>query len=471
MRRAVAPIARQALRQPAAVSGVRAFSSQFPPYVLNAPATEVATLPNGLRVASEGGHGDTATIGVFIDAGSRYETAANNGTAHFLEHMIFKGTKNRGQTELELEFENMGGHLNAYTSREFTVYQAKVFKNDVPKAVEILADIVQNSKLDDAAIDLERRVILREMEEVNSQQEEVIFDQLHDVAFPDSGLGRTILGPTENILKITRDDLESYIKTHYSGPRVVVAGAGAVDHEQLVSLADTHLGSLPKEAPANTTVPDDRAIFRGADIRTRDDTMPLAHVALSVEGAEWTSPYAFPLMVMQTMLGSWDRTVGAGGNMSSRLCQNVGQKDLAHSLTAFNTCYKDTGLFGVYAIAEPHKLNDLMYHTLHCMVSMCHHTSEEDVARARTQLKSQLLMQLDGSSAVCDEIGRQMIIYGRRLTPAELFARIDAVDATAVKGAAELFINDRDVAVSAIGPIHELPDYNWLRRRTHWHRF
>jgi len=176
-------------------------------------------------------------------------------------------------------------------------------------------------------------------------------------------------------------------------------------------------------------------------------------------------------MVMQTMLGSWDRTVGAGGNMSSRLCQNVGQKDLAHSLTAFNTCYKDTGLFGVYAVAEPHKLNDLMHHTLHCMVSMCHHTSEEDVARARTQLKSQLLMQLDGSSAVCDEIGRQMLIYGRRLTPAELFTRIDAVDATAVKGAAELFINDRDVVLSAIGPIHELPDYNWLRRRTHWHRF
>ena len=157
--------------------------------------------------------------------------------------------------------------------------------------------------------------------------------------------------------------------------------------------------------------------------------------------------------------------------MSSRLCQNVGQKDLAHSLTAFNTCYKDTGLFGVYAVAEPHKLNDLMHHTLHCMVSMCHHTSEEDVARARTQLKSQLLMQLDGSSAVCDEIGRQMLIYGRRLTPAELFTRIDAVDATAVKGAAELFINDRDVVLSAIGPIHELPDYNWLRRRTHWHRF
>jgi len=418
----------------------------------------------------QGGHGDTATVGVFVDAGSRCETAANNGTAHFLEHMIFKGTKSRAQQALELEFENMGGHLNAYTSREFTVYQAKVFKNDLPKAVEILADIVQNSKLDDAAIDLERRVILREMEEVNSMEQELVFDMLHDVAYPDSGLGRTILGPTENILSITRDDLQSYISTHYSGPRVVVAGAGAVNHDDLTALAEKHFGRLPSSSPAAAAV-EDKAVFRGADIRTRDDSRPLAHVALAVEGAEWTSPHAFPLMVMQTMLGSWDRSVGSGGNMASRLMQNVAQKDLAHSITAFNTCYKDTGLFGVYAVAEPHTLNDLMYHTLNAMVSMVHHTSEEDVNRAKTQLKSMLLQQLDGSTAVCDEIGRQMLIYGRRLTPAELFTRIDAVDATAVKGAAEIYINDRDVACSAVGPIHELPDYNWLRRRTHWHRF
>lgn len=176
-----------------------AAGAQFPAYVLNAPATEVTTLANGLRVASEGSHGETATIGVWIGAGSRYETAQNNGAAHFLEHMAFKGTAKRTQQQLELEIENMGGHLNAYTSREQTVYYAKVFKKDVPRAVDILSDILQNSKLDEAAIERERDVILREMEEVNKQPEEVIFDRLHETAFMGNGLGRTILGPIENV--------------------------------------------------------------------------------------------------------------------------------------------------------------------------------------------------------------------------------------------------------------------------------
>lgn len=182
-----------------AQSSVAASVQNYPAYVLNAPATEVTTLPSGLRVASEGSHGETATVGVWIGAGSRYETAQNNGAAHFLEHMAFKGTSKRTQHQLEVEIENMGGHLNAYTSREQTVYYAKVFKKDVPQAMDILSDILQNSKLDDAAIERERDVILREMEEVNKQQEEVIFDRLHETAFQGNGLGRTILGPIENV--------------------------------------------------------------------------------------------------------------------------------------------------------------------------------------------------------------------------------------------------------------------------------
>ena len=167
-------------------------------------------------------------MGVWIDAGSRYETGANNGAAHFLEHMAFKGTKTRTQQQLEVEIENMGGHLNAYTSREQTVYYAKVFKNDVPKAMEILSDILQNSKLDEDAITRERDVILREMEEVNKQYDEVVLDHLHETAFMGTGLGRTILGPEENIRNLTKADLEGYINTHYTADRFVIAGAGAV---------------------------------------------------------------------------------------------------------------------------------------------------------------------------------------------------------------------------------------------------
>ncbi|CAG5120726.1 unnamed protein product, partial [Candidula unifasciata] len=194
--------------------------------VLNMPETRVTRLGNGLRVATEDSGIITSTVGLWIDAGSRYETPQNNGVAHFLEHMAFKGTKKRNQTDLELEIENMGGHLNAYTSREQTVYYAKCFQRDLPKAVEILADITQNSLLGEQEIERERGVILREMQEIETNLQEVVFDHLHAIAYQGTSLGQTILGPTENIKSITRSDLLEYIKTHYKGPRIVLAAAG-----------------------------------------------------------------------------------------------------------------------------------------------------------------------------------------------------------------------------------------------------
>merc|ERR1712159_391289 len=199
--------------------------------VAAAAPTKVSVLPSGLRVASEDSGGETATVGVWIDAGSSFETDADNGCAHFLEHLAFKGTNKRSQYQLEKEIEDIGGHLNAYTSREQTVYYAKVFKNDVPQAIDILSDILQNSQLDKGAIERECGVIMREMEEVMSNKEEVIFDELHATAYQGNSLGRTILGPEANIMSIQQDDLQKYIQTHYTAPRMVVAGAGAIQHD------------------------------------------------------------------------------------------------------------------------------------------------------------------------------------------------------------------------------------------------
>jgi processing peptidase subunit beta len=350
---------------------VRSFASKaaapavtYPAYVTNAPVTEVTTASNGVRVASETAHGDTATVGVWIDAGSRYETGDNNGAAHFLEHMAFKGTKKRSQQQLEKEIENMGGHLNAYTSREQTVYYAKVFKEDVPKAMEVLSDILINSELDEGAITRERDVILREMEEVNKQYEEVILDHLHETAFMGTGLGRTILGPEENIRNLSKQDLENYIKTHYTSDRFVIAAAGAVDHKQLCDLTNQHFGALATGPSDALSTKFDPAIFTGSDKRIRFDSMGEAHIALAFEGASWTSKYAFPLMLMQTILGSWDRTSPIGRNGASKLAQDVSEHQCAHSFMTFNTCYKDTGLFGVYLTAPDNKLDDAMWYTL-----------------------------------------------------------------------------------------------------------
>lgn len=453
---------------------IRCFSTEnsgYPPYILNAPATEISTLNNGVRVASEGSHAETATVGVFVDTGSRVETAANSGATHFLEHMVFKGTPNRTKEQLELEIENMGGQLNAYTSRENTVFYAQVFKKDVPKAVEIIGDMLLNPKLDDAAIEQERRTILRELEEVQAITEEVVFDSLHETAFAGSGLGRTILGTKEQISSLTKDQLRNHIEANFFGPRVVVAGSGAIDHDQLASLAEDHFGKLPSSPPAGTAAVQDTPRFTGSEIRYRDDSMPLAHVAVAVESAGWTSPHAYSLMVMQTLLGAWNRTSSAGKDMNSELAQAAAAGSLCHSFSAFNTSYKDTGLFGVYFVSEPKSTQDMAFQTMEQLVRLCHNVSSEEVARAKAQLKAGVLMSIDNNASKCDEIGRQLLTYGRRISPAEVFARIDAVDVEAITTTARAFINDAEPAISAIGNVHELPDYNWWRRHTYWNRY
>ncbi|KAL3526569.1 hypothetical protein ACH5RR_011225 [Cinchona calisaya] len=441
--------------------------------ILAAPLTRVTTLPNGLRIATESNLAcPTATVGVWIDAGSRFESDDTNGTAHFLEHMIFKGTERRTARELEEEIENMGGHLNAYTSREQTTYFAKVLGNDVPKAMDILADILQNSKFEESKINRERDVILREMEEVEHQTEEVIFDHLHATAFQQTPLARTILGPADNIKTITKQHLKDYISTHYSAPRTVIAASGPVKHEEILELVKKLFTKLsPTGITTSQLIAKDPAIFTGSEIRMIDDDIPLAQFAVAFEGASWTDPDSIALMVMQTMLGSWTKNASGGKHMGSALVQRVGINEIAESMMAFNSNYKDSGLFGVYAVAKPDCLDDLAYAIMYEITRLCYRPSEEDVIRAQNQLKSSLLLHLDGTSPVAEDIGRQLLIYGRRIPYAELFARIDAVDANTVKRVAKRFISDKDIAVSAHGPIQGLPDYNWFRRRTYWLRY
>lgn len=245
------------------------------------PKTRVTTLPSGLRIATETSpHAATATVGVWIDTGSRYESAATNGVAHFLEHMSFKGTNRRSRQTLEMEVENLGGHLNAYTSREQTVYYAKVLKKDTAQALDILSDMLLNSKIEEEGINRERETILREMKEVDQQMNEVIFDRLHQTAYRGTALGRTILGSAENINSITQADIKQYIARHYTAPRMVVAGAGAIDHDELVKLTEKLFKNVPTSAPAGQEPYMEPAVFTGSDILVRYDDMAQAHIAI-----------------------------------------------------------------------------------------------------------------------------------------------------------------------------------------------
>ncbi|GJE97682.1 insulinase family protein [Phanerochaete sordida] len=437
---------------------------------VNAPVTQLTTLSNGLTVATEAHpHAQTATVGVWIDAGSRAETDKTSGTAHFLEHMAFKGTNKRTQHALELEVENLGAHLNAYTSREQTVYYAKSFRKDVGQTVDIISDILQNSKLEKSAIERERDVIIREQQEVDKQMEEVVFDHLHAVAFRGQPLGRTILGPKENILSINRDDLDNYIKTNYTADRMVLVGTGGVDHQELVKLAEKHFSSLPV---SSNPIPLGRLAhakthFVGSEVRVRDDTLPTAHIAIAVEGVGWSSPDYFPMLVMQSIMGNWDRSLGSATLLSSRLSHIISANNLANSFMSFSTSYADTGLWGCYLVTENlMNIDDLMHFTLREWTRMAVNPIEGEVERAKSQLKASLLLTLDGTTAIAEDVGRQLVTTGRRMTPQQIEFAVDAVSVEDIQRVAKKYIWDQDFALAAVGPIDGLLDYNRLRADT-----
>lgn len=432
--------------------------------------TRVTTLPNGLRVASEEARTGTAVVGMWIDAGTRFEKEDTNGAAHYLEHLIFKGTRGMAQRELEVSVENMGAHLNAYTSREQTVYYARALKPDVPAVTKMLADILQNSEVTDAAVDRERDVILREMEEIDSIPEEVVFDYLHGTAYQDSTLGRTILGPVKNINSLKPAQLLDYVATHYKPHRMVLAAAGDISHEELVALAEAHFGGMPNDPSGETSadlVARAPAYLVGSDVRIRNDDMPAAHVAIAFESCGWNHPDAVSFMVLQALLGSYDRAATTGAHSSFRLAAGLAAVPNAKSATTFNTTYTDTGLFGVYVVGEPPELDDVAHVVMRELSRLAYNVDSVQLANARAALKTTLMAQLDGTTAVAEEIGRQLLVYGRRIPMSEWFARIDAVDEDAVKRVGMKYLNDREIAVTAMGPIASLPDYTWLRRRTY----
>ncbi|RMZ79589.1 hypothetical protein DV737_g3331, partial [Chaetothyriales sp. CBS 132003] len=413
---------------------------------------ECTTLSNGLTVsppissttiASEHSPwAQTSTVGVWIDAGSRAETDKTNGTAHFLEHLAFKGTGNRTQQQLELEIENLGGHLNAYTSRENTVYYAKSFNKDVPKTVDILSDILLNSKIEPAAVERERDVIIRESEEVDKQLEEVVFDHLHATAYLDQPLGRTILGPRENILSLTRQDLVDYITANYTADRMVLVSAGGIPHQDVVALAEKHLAGVKSRPPTDFGETKTKPRFVGSEVRIRDDTLPTAHIAIAVEGVSWRDDDYFTALVTQAIVGNWDRTLGQSPYMGSRL----------------------STLWGIYLVSENKtRLDDLVHFALREWSRLSLNVSEAEVERAKAQLKASILLSLDGTTAIAEDIGRQIITTGRHAEPSEIERVINRITADDVMRWAEKKLWDQDIAISAVGRIEGLLDYQRIR--------
>ena len=409
-------------------------------------------LKNGVTVVSHRMDAvETVSLGIWVRVGTRYEPVEINGVSHLLEHMAFKGTKRRNAREISEEIEAVGGHLNAYTSREVTAYHATVLKEDVALAVDVLADILQNSTFDEDELERERAVVLQEIGQALDTPEDVIFDHFQSTAFPDQPMGRPVLGPAEIVAAMPRDALMNYMTTHYTGPHMIVSAAGKLDHDQFVAEIERQfsgIGSGTSEKPAATA-------YQGGDKR---EARPLeqAHLLLGFSGVGFHDPDYYPLAVTSMILG---------GGMSSRLFQKIREElGLVYSIYSYASSYEDGGLFSVYAGTGADGLAALVPALCDELLQATGNITEKELSRAKTQLRAGMVMSLESTSSRAEQIARQTAIYGQPIAIADLIDRVEAVDAASVEAVMARVLTGRPT-IAAVGPIENLEAFDSIAAR------
>ncbi|MCX8508312.1 MAG: pitrilysin family protein [Rhodobacteraceae bacterium] len=415
--------------------------------------TDLTCLPNGLRIVSETMPGlASAAVGLWVTAGGRHERPEQNGIAHFLEHMAFKGTKRRSALQIAEEIEDVGGYINAYTSREMTAYYARVLAADVPLAMDVIADITLNPLFDKKEIEVERHVILQEIGQALDTPDDIIFDWLQEAAYPDQAMGRTILGPAERVSSFQRKDLQAFVADHYGPERMILSGAGAVDHAQLVEIAERLFGHL-KPAALPTPEP---ARWQGAERREVKD-LEQVHFAMGFRAPAYRDSDMHAAQVYATAVG---------GGMSSRLFQKVREeRGLCYSIYAQAGSYDDTGMLTIYAGTSAAEIGDLGAITMDELKRAAEDMSEAEVARAKAQLKAGLLMGLESPSARAERMARYLAIWGKVPGLDEATAEIDGVTCTDVRAFGGRIIGGGDPALALYGPVAGAPGLEALKQR------
>jgi predicted Zn-dependent peptidase len=403
-------------------------------------SVELTRLPSGLVIVTDVmPHLESASLGVWVDSGSRDEAPEEHGISHFLEHMAFKGTKRRTARDIAEQIEAVGGDLNAATGVETTAYYARVLKADVPLALDVLADILSEPTFDPDDLTREKNVILQEIGASEDTPDDMIFEYLQATAFPDQPVGRTIMGTRDTVRSLDRKQLRAYLHRHYRSHNMVISAAGAVSHEEIVTEAERLFASF--DGPA-APMPSPAKFVGGTRIEKRD--LEQVHLALGFEGLPQGDPAIHSLQVFANVLG---------GGMSSRLFQEVREiRGLCYSVYSFHAPYHDTGLFAIYAGTDPNDLDELMKVCAGEIEKATETVTEVEIARAKVQMKAGLLMALESSSARAEQLARQMIIYGRPVSLEETVAKVEAVTVDSVRAAGTAMLSRGKPVVTVLGP-------------------
>lgn len=376
------------------------------------------TLKNGLRViTAERPQIETVSLGIWVNTGAAAETEADNGISHFIEHMVFKGTKKRNSLQISEDIENAGGATNAYTSRHFTCFYAKMLKDDLELATDVICDFITDPTFDEEEMTKEKEVVVQEIKQSADAPDDLVFDYFQEAAFPNQASGRTILGPIEHVRGFTKERMLSYMRTHYTADNMVAVAVGRVDHDKFVKMIESRMDQVVSHCDF---VGDNQCYGGGARVECKD--IEQTHLVLGFNGASYLNKDYYQYAVLSTIFG---------GGMSSRLFQEIREKrGLVYSINSFNQALKHAGVFGIYAGTTPQELGKLLPVLADEIKKMTNDmVSEVELKRAKTQIKASLLMSLESSSTTAEIIARQVLLFNRVIPTEEIVKRIEIINA------------------------------------------
>ncbi|MFC5584056.1 M16 family metallopeptidase [Nitratireductor kimnyeongensis] len=412
---------------------------------------EVSRLSNGLTVATETlPHLETVALGIWVKSGSRNEHENEHGIAHLLEHMAFKGTSKRTARQIATDIEDVGGEINAATSVETTAFYARVLSADMPLAVELLSDILTDSKFDPHELEREQHVILQEIGAAHDIPDDIVFDRFTETAFRHQALGRSVLGTPETVQSFTSDQLRGFLERQYSADRMVIVAAGGLTHDAFVREVESRLGGFRSKAEGKTPP---YAHYVGGDFREHRDLMD-AQIILGFEGRAYHVRDFYASQVLSTILG---------GGMSSRLFQEVREKHgLCYSVYAFHWGFSDTGIFGVHAATGKDDIEELVPLLLGELQKAGQSIGQDELDRARAQYRAGLMMARENPASRASQIARQLLLYGRPIDVDELMDRLSNLTVDRLTDLSQRLFTTKPT-LAAIGPVGSLAPFESIQ--------
>jgi predicted Zn-dependent peptidase len=408
---------------------------------------EISKLSNGLTVVSDPmSQLESASLGIWVNTGSRNETPGQMGISHLLEHMAFKGTTTRSARDIAEQIEAVGGTLNAYTSREQTAFHARILKQDVPLALDLIGDILTNPTFEQAELERERQVVLQELGQARDTPDDIVFDHLQAAIFKDQPLGWSILGEEKTVNAFDHGMLRDYMAAQYRLEGMTLIASGAVDHAEMLKLAEEKCGGLNR---GQVSAPPP-AHYVGGDFRETED-LEQAHIAYAFPGLNNAAPDYFVAQIYATALG---------GGTSSRLFQEAREKrGLCYSIYAFSNGFQDSGFLGIYVGTGESEAAGISAVIAGEMAAMAGDLTEAEVARARAQLKVSLLMGMERPSTRTEQIAGQLFALGKVQSAPEIVSQLDAIDVATVRNFAAKVMEAGRPTMAAVGPIKKLESH------------